>query len=271
MLDLVVCEGPPPARGAGRTINTWRDEGQHAFAEAASQDDGYRIDWRGVGTLTFAPGSLHVRLWPAPGVDASAARSAALRIVQPIVLQAVGRQTLHASAARLPGGAAVAFCGVSSSGKSTLAFALGTRAGAAQLADDAVVLDIGTHHVDVTPLPFLSRLRPGARGFFGDTAAPAPEPASPHGRTPLGAIFTLVQSKAAGPVELTRTPATAAFTSLLTHAHCFDDSDRAGVKTMVEAYLTVAGLVPVYRLTYPADFSQLSALAELVVRTVAGL
>jgi hypothetical protein len=268
MLDVVLCDGAPPSPSAGRTVNVWRDDHGRPFAEARTHGDGYRVEWCGLGTLTFARGSLRARLWPEPGLAPAAIR-AALHIVEPVILQALGRQALHASAVRVPHGV-IAFCGLSGSGKSTLAFALGQRTGLVQIADDAMVLEAVSGTVVVTPLPFRKRLRDETRAFFGEGRTATAGDLAAAEMAPLRAVFTLEQSPRPDTLEVTRIPGPSAFAALLPHAHCFDDSDRAGVAAMVEAYLTMAGLVPVYRLTYSPDFSRIGQVQDLVMSTVAG-
>lgn len=268
MLDVVLADGPPAPRGPGRTVNVWRDDEGVPFAEAAVHDEGYRLEWRGIGVLTFAPGSARVRLWPSPGVEAAAARSDVLHLVQPVILQALGHHTLHASAVRLPAGV-VAFCGISSTGKSTLAFALGQQPGLLQIADDALVLTMANGRIAVHALPFRSRLRAASREFFSPSARSAAGPQARPAAERLLAIFVLQPPGSDHAIDLMRIGATQAFTALLAHAHCFDESDRAAVASLVQAYLALADAVPVYRLGYPRDFARLGAVQACVLETVA--
>jgi hypothetical protein len=254
MVDVVVAEGAPPPV-FGRAINAWRDDNGVSFAEASAHDGGYRLEWRGVGVLTFAAGSAQVRLWPAAGLRPQASTSAVLHIVQPVILQALGYQTLHASSVRVPGGVA-AFCGVSGTGKSTLACALGRRPGLSQTADDAVVLSVETGRVSAHPLPFAPRLREASQEYLASRGSiPVSQPPSPA--APLLAVFVLQPPGGDRAIAIRRIGATQAFSALLMHAHCFDASDRARVMALVEAYLTIAGAVPVYSLDFPRDFSSL--------------
>ena len=87
------------------------------------------------------------------------------RLLQPVILQALGKQALHAAASVGPTGT-IAFCGNAGSGKSTLGFAM-RQAGYRQLADDALVLQLEQDRVSVCPLPFAPRLRPASRLHFG--------------------------------------------------------------------------------------------------------
>lgn len=266
MLAVVLADGSPPSRGPGRIVNVWRDDDEIPFAEAAVHGEGYRLEWRGIGTLTFAPGTGTVTLWPAPGLTAGQATDAVLQFVQPVVLQALGHQTLHASAVRLTAGA-VAFCGVSGSGKSTLAFALGQQPGIRQVADDGLVLTMDARGPAVHTLPFQPRLRPESRQFLA-TLASGSHPQFELDAAPLLAVFILEPRDGRSPIEAAPIGATQAFTALLTHAHCFDESNQDAVVRMVEAYLTLADVVPVYRLRYAKDFDRLSAVQTCVLETI---
>ncbi len=266
MLTVILADGSPPSRGPGRLVNVWRDDDEVPFAEAAVHGEGYRLEWRGIGTLIFAPGTSTVTLWPAPGTTAGQATDAVLQLVQPVVLQALGHQTLHASAVHLTAGA-LALCGVSGSGKSTLAFALGQRPGIQQVADDGLVLTIDAGRPAVHALPFQSRLRPESRRFLAAPASCA-QPQRELDAAPLLAVFILEPRDARSPIEVAPVGATQAFAALLMHAHCFDESSRDAVVRMVEAYLAVADAVPVYRLRYPKDFDRLHAVQTCVLETV---
>jgi hypothetical protein len=267
VLDLVVHdERPGPRPGDADAINVWRDDRGAVFAEAFRDAGRYRLDWRGIGTLAFDTGP-RVDFWPAAGVAAAEAIDRFLRIAQPVVLQALGYETLHASAVRLPAGTA-AFCGPSGTGKSTLAYALGRRAGIEQFADDAVVLTFGDAGISAAALPFRSRLRPSAQTFFDRAEAHAVDPASAT-PVPLVAVFILSQPDTqASAIEITRIAPRSAFAAVLTHAHCFDEHDPSTTARMIPHYLDVVARVPIFQLAYIPDFTRLDELADVVCETV---
>jgi hypothetical protein len=267
VLDLVVHdERPGPRPGDADAINVWRDDRGAVFAEAFRDAGRYRLDWRGIGTLAFDTGP-RVDFWPAAGVAAAEAIDRFLRIAQPVVLQALGYETLHASAVRLPAGTA-AFCGPSGTGKSTLAYALGRRAGIEQFADDAVVLTFGDAGISAAALPFRSRLRPSAQTFFDRAEAHAVDPASAT-PVPLVAVFILSQPDTqTSAIEITRIAPSSAFAAVLTHAHCFDERDPAATTRIIQHYLDVVARVPIFQLAYVPNFARLDELADVVCETV---
>jgi hypothetical protein len=65
-----------------------------------------------------------------------------------------------------------------------------------------------------------------------------------------------------------RVEPTAAFSVLLTHAHCFDQGNRSSVAAMVTNYLSIAACVPTFRLTYRPDFSSIDQLISAVFEGV---
>jgi hypothetical protein len=264
MIELVVCDGvdPPPA-ATGSIVHEWRDDRAAVFARAFGRDGRYRLEWRGLGTIAFATGSAQVRLWPAPESSRADVLDGFTRIALPVVLQALGAETLHASAVATPAGA-LAFCGRSGAGKSTLAYALGRQPDTSQLADDAVVIAMDGARPEVLPLAFRPRLRESARAALRAAVA-APMTATDAARQPLAGIFLLErEERAVAPVRVDRLPAHEAFRALLPHAHCFDEGDRRGTARLVEHYLTIVERVPVWRLLYRPDFATL----PLVLRAV---
>jgi hypothetical protein len=266
VLDLVVRHEPAAARpDNGQSINCWRDEHGEVFAEAFVQAGTYRLTWRDIGTATFASGERRVELTPADGVSPDVAVDRFLRFVQPVVLQAIGYETLHASAVLVASGA-VAFCGVSGSGKSTLAFALGQRPAIVQASDDALVLDVGDE-ILAAPLPFRIRLRPASQAFFDEPGASHVAPAR-QDFVPLLAIFVLLPETSAAALTITRVPRRSAFSAVLTHAHCFDECDQTETSRLVRHYLHIAERVPVFTVRYGLDFAGLAPLVDAVLAQV---
>lgn len=248
----------------------WRDGQGLEYARASTSDGESWIAWRNLATFAFSDGSGDVRAWPEPGVPGDRVADVFERVVQPIVLQAMGSQALHASAIAGEGGV-LAFCGVGHSGKSTIAYALGQR-GYRQIADDALVLKVSPGRIAVRPLPFAPSLRPASRLHFdtqrsavGNDHVHQPNPADDG--LPLKAVFILRQdARLSAPAGPDRLSPVQAFSALLTHAHCFDETSNAHTRRLAEDYLTVAGQIPVMTLTYPPHFAQIEWLLRLVER-----
>lgn len=276
MLTLVF-ERPPTVRphAAAQEVCVWRDEGGTIFARGLARDDVRWIEWRDLGVFVFSLGSTTVRVWTADGISPAVVADAFVRVLQPIILQALGRQALHASAVLGTDGV-FAFCGVGRSGKSTLAYALG-RDGFRQVADDALVIEPTGSIIRAHLLPFTPGLRQPSRQHFdswasrfaGSTAHDI-KPALPD-LSPLQAVFLLRQDDSLSqPVEARRVPSVQAFAALVTHARCFDEADPAHTRRLVEDYLLIAERVPVFSIAYPPRFAQFHQLIA-AVKTAAGL
>jgi hypothetical protein len=260
---------------SARVTTRWCDDAGRAFAVGLTVGRQHWIDWTGLGTFRFDDSSTAIHFRALPGLAPPHARDVFDRIVQPLILQAQGLPVLHASGVAGPEGA-IAFCGLSGSGKSTLAYAVSACSGFRQIADDAVVLradDRGAFNV--VPIPFRPRLRETATAHFGKPTPPATSPAdwTEPRPLPLRAIVVLAQRETDdadhAPVALTRLTQTSAFSILLTHAHCFDDTDRGAVSRMIETYLAMADAVPLFQLAYRPDFSTIDQLARRVTQVIA--
>jgi len=261
MLSLIISAGVAPK--AARQVNEWRDDCGKVFARAFSSGSHYRIDWPGLGAFTFRPGSRDVLVWPEPDARHEEITETFDRLLQPVILQALGEQVLHAAAAVGPTGT-IAFCGNSGSGKSTLGFAM-RQAGYRQLADDALVLQLEQDQVSACPLPFAPRLRQAARLHFGYAdQRPAPRVDIRPADLVLSAVFLLQQDVQIQRPRLTGLTQAQAFSALLAHAHCYDAQDRRHTQSLVDSYLAMVSLVPVFALQYRPGLQQLPQLIQII-------
>ena len=262
MLTLDFSTGRAPSAEGRRLTRTWLDDAGRSCGRGYTDGLDCWIDWDGLGLFHFRSDGPTVSVWPASGLDRSIVCDTFSRVLQPVVLQAMGRQALHASAAAGASGV-LAFCGRAGSGKSTIARAL-SQAGLPQLADDAVVLRVDPSRITVDPMPFTSRLREPSREYFA--GAPRHALGSLTSSQALRAVFVLQQND-----QLTDSARAGAlggahaFEALLTHAHCFDDGDAAQTRRLVEDYLVVAERVPVFALEYRPRFAEISKLLDLVL------
>jgi hypothetical protein len=271
MLTLVLAEGAPPSSKSTRQINEWFDDHGRFCGRAFSSGDLRWIEWAGAGVFAFQAGSRVVRVWPEANAPSSIIHDAFFRVLQPIILQAVGMQALHAGAAAGPLGA-VAFCGRSHSGKSTLAFAMRNE-GWRQIADDALVWRLDeANRVLARPLPFTPRFRPPTLAHFGSARSYAESPGSRQSpETPLIAIFLLMQDSGLASPQFERARHAESFAKVLAHAHCFDENDSFLHRQMTISYLELAARVPVIALRYPPSLERLTDLTRAVVDEVADI
>ncbi|MGE4056927.1 MAG: hypothetical protein AB7F99_19230, partial [Vicinamibacterales bacterium] len=193
------------------------------------------------------------------------------RVVEPLALQALGDETLHASAVSLASGV-VGFCGDCESGKSTIAYGL-SRRGYRQLADDSLVLQFGHQGVRARELPFGVRLRPQSAAFFGvgsgatQIRATGASAAATVSTQPLSALFILSRTSAGQPVA-EQLPALAAYQALLPFARCFDAKDREVRRRVLQHYLELVAVIPVFTLKYASGLESLPAVFDCVERAV---
>ena len=191
------------------------------------------------------------------------------RIVVPLALQVYGLEALHGTAVQTPAGA-VALCGPSRTGKTTLAYVL-AESGNRLVADDGLVIDATTSSGPVTlrPIPFSVLLSDAVAERFGfgeiepddragDWESPTPAPA-----VPLAAVVMLDRVDD-GEIAIRRLAKTEAYTALLGRSYSFSLTDLGRKKRMLSAYARLAGSVPVYYLTYPGGWGRLAATAAAI-------
>ena len=216
----------------------------------------------GVATFSFDP--TGVKAVAREDVALDKIRDAHRRRVLPLALQALGQQVLHASAVTLEAGA-VAFCGKSGTGKSTIAYAL-SRRGYPPCADDAVAFDLAGGVPELVPLPFALRLRPDSVAYYNEEAPPL-EARHPIARQPLAAVCVL--ERGVGGTELRRIGRNEAFRALLAHAYSFGSKNGPRRQRMVEHYLSLASQVPVFRVRLASGLSTLADTLDEIQAAVA--
>jgi len=80
----------------------------------------------------------------------------------------------------------------------------------------------------------------------------------------LSAIFLLRQDDKLKCPRLALLPQAQAFSALLAHAYCYDAQDRSHTRRLVDSYLAMVSLVPVFALQYRPDLQQLPQLIEII-------
>lgn len=199
---------------------------------------------------------------PVPGRDVSTVIDGYYRSVVPLALQVYGLEAMHGTAIETAAGA-VALCGFTHAGKTTLTYAL-SRKGHRVLADDGLVIDPGSRgtKIAVQPIPFALMIREYSAEHFGTpvrekvTVGEDDAPTITAPPVPLAAVVRLDRQQGAS-LKLERLSAAEAFTVLLEHCYVFslDDVGRKG--RMMAAFLRFANSVPVYTLTYPDGLEHL--------------
>lgn len=252
-------------RGAEWRLPSGEIEGR-AFVSAS----GGCIIWRGLGAFTFTRGSDDVVVQPEPGVDAASIAREFPGTVEPIILQGLGWQVLHASASVAARGDVLVFCGASGSGKSTLAYAM-QSAGHVQFADDSVVLSQSAGNLVAWPRAFVPSLRSASRDHFD--RHPVRVRAFPRPRAEacrVRAIFLVRQDAAlAEAVTIAPVPKPRAFAALLPHVHAIDASAGPASRDLVEFYLAIVESTPIIDVAYRPDLARLDRLVDVVIDAAA--
>ena len=236
--------GTVPETPPGAT--TWRDYADRVAAYGFTVDGNHWMRLPGVASFRFS-GDTEVTCFTEPGVAPETVLDAYRRTVLPMAMQAVGWEVLHASAVHMPQGV-VALCAVSRTGKSTVAYALGTR-GHRIVADDALPVDLSGGTPRAMPLPFELYLRPESASFFGVSGRAAAAQQGDGQATELAALCVLERSESSapgGPVAIRRLSPASSFPRVLAHAYCFSLEPRERHALMVERYLELVAHIPVF-------------------------
>jgi hypothetical protein len=255
--------GVEQATLGGTLVQTWRDLSEAVCAQAYAGPGWWAMMLPRAGTFRLDLAAPHlIRVFVQPGGSPARLDDLYRRSVLPLLLQALGHETLHASAVKGSTGV-LAFCGERRAGKSTVAYALARR-GLAQHADDTLVLKV-ERAVTTVPLPFSPRLRPPSARYFANAPGyPATSPVN-GGPAHLAAIFILRPSDDAIEPEVIRLPPAHALQAVLAHAHCFDTESPAARTRLMRNYLELSTQVPVLAVTYRPGLQRLEALLDAVL------
>ncbi len=257
----------PDLRGFDEAaVEVWRDRDGRlcAWAHHAGTDRWMHLP--GVASYRIRPGDPEIVAISDSSAGTNLVVSGYWRTVLPMAIQLGGREVLHASAVITAAGV-VGFCGVSMTGKSTIAYEL-SRRGYGLWGDDALAFDTTGTSIDALALPFQLQLREPY-----DDAAPSSAPARPvsEASVPLAAVCTLERARPAEAPESVRvrrlSPAEA-FRPLLSHAYCFslDDIERNGV--MIGHYMDLATRVPVFDVVFRPGLEHLPSVLGAIERAV---
>ena len=269
----------PKHRGAaishevsGTPARVWRGPEGRPAVYGYREGETWAIDIPGVAVFRFGrQGDVAVAAHP--GAARSQVRDVYRRGILPLILQYRGREVLHASAV-LAGGNVVGLCGVSGTGKSTIAYGLGLR-GHQVWADDALVFRVSPAMVETLPLGFGLRLRPAAARHFSLLRRSAGEIVGAGGgedgqnaARPLVAVCVLQRGRGPAPSAAEAVPlgAVQALIALLPHAYCLDLDDLERKSRMMQQYLDLAGRVPVFSIKFSDGLESLGGVLDAIQR-----
>lgn len=255
-----------PGVGQGRTpVQTWTDLADVVCAYAYAGDCWWAMEIPQLATFKLDLSDRNtIRVFAGAGASRETIEDLYRRSVVPLFLQALGRETMHASAVAGSKGV-LAFCGDRGTGKSTIAYALARR-GFAQHADDTLVLSLDDGAVRTVPLEFTPRLRPAARTFFGP-GTDLDRFADSRGvrAEPLATVFVLRRDDTCvGPTVRGLSPP-AAFEALLQHAHCFEPDNPVQRRRLLQNYLDISTRVPVFDVSFGSGLQGLERLLDALL------
>lgn len=278
MLKLIIA-GPaasaPPI--VPSNAETWRDNDGEVCAYGQVLGEEYWMHLPGCASYRFSPRATDVMAVVPSGVKHELVLDTYRRTVLPMALQVRGREVLHASAIRTSGGV-LALCGISETGKSTIAFGL-SRRGYRLWADDAVAVDIASRGVTSISLPFHIRLRPSAAELFhldGKFAAMGASKDSALSESeaetaPLRSICVLRRAINTGsevgaipPVVMRRFGPNEALPAVLPHAYCFTLRDPERKRRMMGHYLELVAKVPIFDVCFQAGLANLPFVLDAI-------
>jgi hypothetical protein len=270
----VTRSSPVPGDGSVPEVpsnaRVWRDHREFPNVYGYSHDGDHWLWLPGKAAFRFDTAGRQVEAIVPDATSDRRVEELYQRHAMRFVLQARGRELLHASAVLTPRGA-IAFVGSSGAGKSTMAFALSQR-GYPPVADDALLFEIVGEAVQLHPLPF--SLQVSNEPALGEGEAPAQVDApnwSDDSLPRLAAVFAIERISKPNPErgpEVIALSSAAAFQLLLYHAHCFshDDDDRR--RLMFERYLELTARVPVFRIRNRPALKQLPDFLDTVEAVV---
>ena len=255
-------------------VQVWRDHAGSICAYGYTRDEQHWMHVPGIASFCFARHAVEVTAIPHPPLRAQLIRNAYHRFVLPMALQALDMEVLHASAIRTSNGV-VALCGVSGTGKSTIAFGLGRR-GYPVWADDAVVFETSGLSVRAIPLPFEVRLRSAPASFFGQgltvfsTTSARDRVDQVHEEpTPVAVVWALKQAPSLeDTVVVERLRPSAAFPAVLAQAYCFSLRAPVRKQRMMKQYLELIARVPVFEIRFQPGLEMLPLILDAIERTI---
>lgn len=259
-------------------LHHWYLPSGKLWRSSAKEQSGYLLRFHNLADFNISSSGDRITCSPIPDIPIETIRHLLLDQVIPLSLSLRGRETIHASSLLTPHGAC-GFVGETGFGKSTL-LASFASAGRTLLADDCLALDDVDGQIVVFPgYPGL-RLWPSAiKSLFGQTEHAEPvshynqkkrvpiASGSPITCCPVKALFVLAQSGPDSPdaIKVEAVPAAEALTELLKHSFRLDPTDRERLARQFKFFCRLLTQVPLYRLTYPRDFSRLPEVRQAIL------
>ncbi|MBI1402420.1 MAG: hypothetical protein GC147_04325 [Porphyrobacter sp.] len=264
---------------ADSCFDSWVTPSGAVRAEFHRIGDGFLLRFPGEADFEIFPDLDRVHSHPEPGLDPDYLESLYTNAVLPILGNHRGGLFLHGSAVAI-NGRAVAFLGLSRSGKTTLAAALAQQ-GHALLTEDVIELVRSGAAYELQPKSAALRLFPDSAAYLTGRAPPpdhdglkqsipaeaglayCAEPA------PLSHLYLLGRDREA---EFAIRPlgAAAALAEMLHHSFILDVEDRQRLNAHFCRIAELCESIPCSALDYPRRYSELPRVLDAIVRNSLG-
>ena len=282
MIDQQFCPSRDQSRRPDPPYDRWLAPAKNVIAEFYRITGGYLLRFPGEVDFEIFPGTepgaapdtTIVRRIPAPQADVGHLDSLYHNAVLPILGNYRGGLFLHGSAVTI-NGAAVAFLGLSRSGKTTLAAAMAKR-GHALLTEDVIELEVSSSGFQLQPKPTGLRLFSDSAAFLmGEdpvderanikrSVSPAAGFAVATAPAPLSSIYFLGQDRVA-PLSIRHVGPSDALKEMLNHAFILDVEDKPRLKAHFGRMADLSEKIPCFALDYPRRYTELDAVLDAIV------
>lgn len=209
--------------------------------------------------------------------DQDAVLDAYYGTVLPIAVQvSTDFEVLHASAVLHQRHGVIAFCAMSETGKSTVAYGMHER-GYPLWADDAVAFGVEQHgEIIGSQMPHRLKLRSGSEGYFGIRSRPRFTLPGNDGtfeqRRPFAAICAIErvsQRETCVPLEVLHLSPGKALRTLLPHAYFFQPLPIERKSLLIRTYLELISRIPILRVRFQTGFDHLPRVLDAVEEAIA--
>jgi hypothetical protein len=268
-------KGPADDISSDRTL--WSDENN--FVVTAAGPHRFRVSFPTVAQFEIDFSSEAIRIAAGDCARPETIRHLLADQILPRIITHKGGLVLHASAVSSTVGALL-FIGPSGSGKSTLAASM-HASGFSLLGDDAIIISDVGNALGARAVYRSLRLFPDSiEEVLDASSAKISSIASyttkrkvenldrrpPDGPVPVRAVF-LLESAGSAQIRIQRVASADTCIAFVEHSFWMDPTDLTRTKERMTQASALAAGVPTFRLTYPRDYSALSAVHD----TIAGV